>query len=120
MNMGKTSSKPFHDRKSEIIDLSNSIATADAYNITSYCMFDDGIYNLGRIEVWYIMSWEVYNRLPPDQRISLNTYFMSWMITFFQHLPDEKERLQSIQALWILCNLATHRAICHHTQRDHI
>ena len=107
MNMGKTSSKAFHERKSEIIDLSNSIATVDAYNITSYYMFDDGIYNLGRIEVWNIMSWEVYNHLPPDQRISLNTYFISWMITFFQHLPDEKERLQSIQALWVLHNLTT-------------
>ena len=100
MNMGKTSSKPFQERKTEIIELSNSIATADAYNITSYYMFDDGIYNLGRIEVWYIMSREVYNRLPADQRISLNTYFMTWMTTFFQHLSDEKERLQSIQTSW--------------------
>ena len=98
--MGKTSSKPCQERKTEIIELSNSITTADAYDITSYYMFDDGIYNLGRIEVWYIMSRVVYNLLPPDQRISLNTYFMTWMTTFFQHLPDEKQRLETIQASW--------------------
>ena len=62
--------------------------------------FDDGIYNLGRIEVWYVMSYTVHDRLPPNQRISLNTYFMTWMITFSQHLPDEKQRLQSIQESW--------------------
>ena len=98
--MGKTSSKPCQERKTEIIELSNFITTADAYDITSYYMFDDGIYNLGRIEVWYIMSCVVYNRLPPDQRISLNTYFMTWMTTFSHHLPDEKQRLETIQASW--------------------
>ena len=41
--MGKTSSKPYQERKTEIIELSNSITTADAYNITSYYMFNDGI-----------------------------------------------------------------------------
>ena len=98
--MGNPSSKPFQERKTEIIELSSSITTADAYDITSYYMFDDGIYNLGRIEVWYVMSCTVHDRLPPDERISLNTYFMRWMITFFQHLPNEKQRLQSIQELW--------------------
>ena len=98
--MGNPSSKPCQEHKTKIIEISNSITSVEAYEIASYYMFDDGIYNLGRVEVWYVMSCEVYNRLPLDQRISLNTYFMKWMSTLSQQLPEEKQRLKTIQSIW--------------------
>ena len=98
--MGKSPSKHCQEREAEIIELSNLITSADDYDSVSYSMFNDGTYNLGRVEVWYVMSCAVRDRLVLDQRIRLNTYFMKWLTKFSRHLPDEKQRLETIQTSW--------------------
>jgi len=86
--------------QSRILELSKTITSVDDYDKISTLMFENDIYNRGRVEVWFIMSCDVHNRLPVDQQDSLEECFTKWMSSFLHYLPEEKKRLRAMEASW--------------------
>ena len=76
------------------------ITTAHSYNNCISEMFEDGVFSMGRVEVWYIASCAVRDHLPIHQHPLLNHYFWKWMSVFMHHLPHDTERFQSMKDSW--------------------
>ena len=99
--MGIFFSKPVvYDPTERICELSKMITTAHSYNNCISEMFEDGVFSMGRVEVWYIASCAVRDHLPIHQHPLLNHYFWKWMSVFMHHLPHDVERLQSMKDSW--------------------
>ena len=70
-------------------DLSKQTTTAHSYDNVVTIMFDDGKFNMGRVQAWYNMSCDVRHNLPVDQHLMFNLYFLKWIAIFVEHLPQE-------------------------------
>ena len=99
-NMGNFLYKTIDNYEERICDLSKTITTAHSYDRIISEMFDDGKFNIGRVEVWYIMSCVVRDHMSVEQHPLLDHYFWKWMTVFVTRLPREKRPLQIIKESW--------------------
>ena len=100
--MGIFFSKPIvHDPTGRICELRKMITTAHSYNNCISEMFEDGVFSMGRVKVWYIASCTVCEHLPVDQHPLLNHYFWKWMSVFMHHLLHDTEHLKSMKDSWM-------------------
>ena len=98
--MGNFLRKSNDEYKDRISELSKTITSPHSYDSAVSVMFDDGKFNLRRVEAWYIMSCTVRHHLPVHQHPLLYHYFWKWMSIFTRHLPRAKRQLQMMKRTW--------------------
>ena len=99
--MGNILSTSNDNYEKRISELSKNITTAHSYDNVVTIMFNDGKFNMARVQAWYHMSCDVHHHLPVDQHLMLNHYFFKWMAIFVESLPQEGQWLQAMKESWL-------------------
>ena len=58
------------------------INSVESYRLMMQHMFADGVFNRGRIEVWFYVTQNVYERLPVHERERCHELVLEWFSVF--------------------------------------
>ena len=98
--MGQPVSRLDLAKMNYIYNLAKKLSSATEFEDCSIVMFDDGVFNHGRMEVWYCFAHAMWEHLPISEHMMLDRYVRKWFIHFLTKLPEQKNCIQEMQSEW--------------------
>ena len=79
---------------------SKQITSLSSYKLCIDHLFSDEIYNIGRIQVWFFVSQQVYPRLSNNEQLECHEAVCLWFAKFKQKCTEHAKQLDSMRKTW--------------------
>ena len=86
---------------------SKQLTSLSSYTLCTEDLFSDQIYNIGRIQVCFFVTQQVYPRLPKHEQQQCHEAVCVWFAKFNQKCPDYITELDHMRKTWDLDSHAT-------------
>ena len=79
---------------------SKPLTSLSSYTLCTEDLFPDQIYNIGRIQVWFLVTQQVYPRLPKHEQQQCHEAVCLWFAKFKQKCPEYAKQLEHMRKNW--------------------